>query len=152
MAKRQIRLTEGDLHRIVKESVIKILKESKRPNPMGGPEDRINAYPEYARDWKSEEPMFPIPNNERLHTLNRMTDYHSNWEKDDHAYFDSGEPYPSAEWSDKQLYSQWTKDADDKLAQQDFNKKWQNTQDKIKYSQMADSRPLHRKGSLNREL
>lgn len=33
---------------------------------------------------------------------------------------------------------------------QDLDKQWKNTQDIEKYSKQADSRPLHRKGSLNR--
>ena len=33
---------------------------------------------------------------------------------------------------------------------QDLDKQWKNTQDIEKYSRQADSRPLHRKGSLNR--
>lgn len=33
---------------------------------------------------------------------------------------------------------------------QDLDKQWKNTQDVEKYSRQADSRPLHRKGSLNR--
>ena len=34
---------------------------------------------------------------------------------------------------------------------QDLDKQWKDTQDIEKYSRQADSRPLHRKGSLNRE-
>jgi hypothetical protein len=33
---------------------------------------------------------------------------------------------------------------------QDLDKQWKDTQDVEKYSRQADSRPLHRKGSLNR--
>jgi len=33
-----------------------------------------------------------------------------------------------------------------------LDKQWQDTKDKEKYSKMADSRPLHRKGSLNRAM
>lgn len=33
---------------------------------------------------------------------------------------------------------------------QDLDKQWNDTQDKEKYSRQADSRPLHRRGSLNR--
>lgn len=34
----------------------------------------------------------------------------------------------------------------------ELDKQWQDTKDKEKYSKMADSRPLHRKGSLNRAM
>lgn len=33
-----------------------------------------------------------------------------------------------------------------------LDKQWQDTKDKEKYSKMADSRLLHRKGSLNRAM
>ena len=156
MAKKQvIRLTEGDLRRIIKESVKLVLNESKYPNPMGGIEDRINAYPEYAKDFDNENPLFPIPNKERLHTLNRLTDAWGSWEPGDNAYYDDGEVYPSGDFTSKRRDFSFPNDADaarNFLAQKDFNKKWNNMLDKIDYSKKADSRPLHRKGSLNREL
>lgn len=152
MKKQVIRLTEGELHRIIKESVNRVLNESKYPNPMGGVESRINAYPEYAEDWYEEEPLSPIPNKERLHTLDRTTDFHSNWLEDDHAYYADGEPYPSTQWCDGSSYSEWVKDGNCKLSKEKLDKMWKNQQERDKYEKMANSRPLHRKGSLNREL
>lgn len=162
--KRTIRLTESEIKNIISESISKIM-EDKYPNPQGRPESRTNPYPEYASDFDDEEPMFPIPNKSRLHTLDRTTDSFSDWQDGDHAYYDDGEVYPSAEWSDTDMYgrpshhSQWAIDADkdlEKMQNQRFkdnlDKQWQDTKDKEKYSKMADSRPLHRKGSLNRAM
>jgi hypothetical protein len=170
--KKLIRLTESDLHRIIENSVKRVLKEGKYPNPMGGPEDRINAYPEYTSDFDDGrygdfdfEPFMPIPNKERLHTLDRTTDAFSDWEKGDHAYYQDGELYPSAEWSNTDYFGNpahnqdWSLDADEELKKMQMqrfknklDKQWQNTKDMEKYSKMADSRPLHRKGSLNRAM
>ena len=162
--KRTIRLTESEIKNIISESISKIM-EDKYPNPQGRPESRTNPYPEYASDFDDEDPMFPIPNKSRLHTLDRTTDSFSDWQDGDHAYYDDGEVYPSAEWSDTDMYgnpshhSQWAIDADkdlEKMQKQRFkdelDKQWQDTKDKEKYSKMADSRPLHRKGSLNRAM
>ena len=162
--KKLIRLTESDLHRIVENSVKRVLKEGKYPNPMGGPEDRINAYPEYTSDfddgrYEDFEPIMPIPNKERLHTLDRTTDAFSDWEKGDHAYYEDGEIYPSAKWTDGVHNQDWLLDADEELQKMQMqrfknklDKQWKNTKDMEKYSKMADSRPLHRKGSLNRAM
>ena len=163
--KRTIRLTESEFRNMISESVKRVLKENNIPNPMGGPEDRINPYPEYAQDFDDEEPMLPIPNKQRLHTLDRTTDAFGDWQKGDHAYYDDGEVYPSAEWSDTDMYgkpahySQWTKDADEELEKMQkqlfkdsLDKQWKNTKDIEKYTKQADSRPLHRKGSLNRAM
>lgn len=161
--KKVVRLTEDKLRKMIAEAVKGILKENKIPNPMGGPESRINAYPEYAKDFEDEEPISPIPNKQRLHTLDRTTDAFGDWEKGDHAYYQDGEVYPSAEWTDTNMYgkpnhySQWAKDADEELEKMQnqrfknsLDKQWQNTKDIEKYTKQADSRPLHRKGSLNR--
>ena len=139
--------------------------KNKMPNPMGGPENRINAYPKYARDWYSEEPMDSIPNKHRLHTLDRTTDSYGDWYRDDHAYYDDGDLYPSAEWCNSYRSPfpskdyRWLDDADKELEKMqhkriknDLDNKWKTQQDRNKYNKQADSRPLHRKGSLNREL
>lgn len=164
MKKNKIRLTESKLYQVIKESVKRILVESY-PNPMGGPESRINPYPEYAKDFDEDEPLLPIPNKERLHTLDRTTDAFSDWKKGDNAYFEDGEVYPSAEWSDTNMYgepnhySEWSKEADDELNRMEderfknnLDREWDNTKELEKISKMADSRPLHRKGSLNRAM
>ena len=164
MNKKIIRLTERKLRRLISESISKIMEDTYS-NPQGRPESRTNPYPEYASDFDDEDPMFPIPNKTRLHTLDRTTDSFSDWQRGDHAYYDDGEVYPSAEWSDTDMYgrpnhhSQWAIDADkdlEKMQKQRFkdnlDKQWQDTKDKEKYSKMADSRPLHRKGSLNRAM
>ena len=139
--------------------------KNKIPNPMGGPEDRINAYPEYAQDWYSEEPMDSIPNKHRLHTLDRTTDSYGDWYRDDHAYCDDGDLYPSAAWCNSYRSPfpskdyRWLDDADKELEKMqhkriknDLDNKWKTQQDRNKYNKQADSRPLHRKGSLNREF
>ena len=41
-------------------------------------------------------------------------------------------------------------DTPNSLFKDKLDKQWQDTKDREKYSRMADSRPLHRKGSLNR--
>ena len=168
--KRTIRLKESELRRMISESVNRILNEKKYPNPMGGPESRINAYPEYAKDFndgsvdiEDDVCVMPIPNKERLHTLDRTTDAFADWETGDHAYYADGDVYPSAEWSSTDFYgrpshySQWAKDADEDLEKlqtqrfkDDLDRQWQNTKDMEKISKRADSGPLHRKGSLNR--
>ena len=133
--------------------------EDKYPNPQGRPESRTNPYPEYTSDFDDEESIFPIPNRPRLHTLDRTTDSFSDWQKGDHAYYDDGELYPSAQWSDTRPQGQWAEEAEkdlEKMQKQRFkdnlDKQWQDTKDKEKYSKMADSRPLHKKGSLNRAM
>lgn len=170
--KRTFKLTQSELKHMIDESVKRILNEKKYPNPMGRPESRINAYPEYAKDFndgsvdiEDDVPVMPIPNKERLHTLDRTTDGYGDYLDGDNAYYEDGEVYPSAEWTDTNIYgspnhySQWAKDADEeleKLQTQRFkdylDRQWQDTKDKEKYTKQADSRPLHRKGSLNREL
>ena len=162
--KKVVKLTENKLRKMIAEAVNAIL-ESEMPNPMGGPESRINPYPEYAKDFDDEEPMLPIPNKQRLHTLDRTTDAFGDFQKGDHAYYEDGEVYPSAEWSDTNIYgkpnhySQWAKDADEELEKMQnqrfknsLDKQWQNTKDIEKYSRRADLGPLHRKGSLNRAM
>jgi uncharacterized protein YcgL (UPF0745 family) len=137
---------------------------------MGGPESRINAYPEYAADFddgscEDDVSVMPIPNRERLHTLDRTTDAFADWKKGDHAYYEDGEVYPSAEWSDTDAfgkpnhYKDWSLDADKELERlqiqrfkNKLDKQWQDTKDMEKYSRQADTRPLHRKGSLNRAM
>ena len=51
MAKKLIRLTESDLHRIIKESVTKILKESTEPSVVSV---LLNTYDKYDDDYDSE--------------------------------------------------------------------------------------------------
>ena len=232
MTKKLVRLTEGDLHRIIKESVKKVLKESTNESlnrthivydgidlelSMNG-EDMYIEFNEnnrwilagyYANEklWIVQEnldsqmvgdgeddiiviaktksmpealsklsqyikqviplkedrmkPFSEYENNigdyniHRLHTLDRTTDKHSDWKKGDHAYCDSGELYPSADFTDERKDFGFPNDADaarNFLAQKDFNKRWKDMQDILKYTKQANSRPLHRKGSLNREL
>lgn len=143
--KKLIRLTEGDLHKIVRNAVKKVIKESNYPNPMGRSEDRINAYPEY-----DDGDGFWIPNTPRLHTLDRTTDHFENC---DDAYYDDGELYPSADWAGTEEYlPKWGEDGLNYLNNleiQDFKNKMKDYKDRQKYSKQADSRRLWRKGALN---
>lgn len=74
-------------------------------------------------------------------------------EYDDNAYSSDAILYPSAKFS----HPDWpwdsdydTQDAVNYLEKKDFDKKMSDYKDRLKYSKQADSRPLHRKGSLNR--
>lgn len=127
------------------EALNALTKYIKQVMPLK--EDRMKPFSEYEN--------IPDYNRHRLHTLDRTTDFHSDLEKGDHAYCDSGELYPSADFTDVRKDFGFSNDADaarNFLAQKDFDKKWKDMKDRLKYTKQANSRPLHRKGSLNREL
>lgn len=127
---------------------------SKRTTRFDDPEDRISGYNGYRDKYGNQLDA----NKERLHTLNRQTDAHGSYHPNDNAYFSDGDLYPSAQFTGGSN-TDWVKGAEDylhndsmKRLKSSFDKQWQDTKDKEKYEKQADSRPLHRKGSLNRAM
>lgn len=156
MKKNRIRLTESQLHRVIKESVKKVLKESVEGeiddysmqhnwplfycNYYEGPEAPENSSKEDENEysWKS------------LNALNNLkkSDMKSSQEVEDvfNKFAPSRKDFMDGMYDntlDSMFYERLKNDLDNK---------WKNTKDVEKYSKQADSHPLHRKGSLNREL
>ena len=133
--RRKIRLTEGDLHRIVKRCINE------------------------AKDFQSAETFGEFLNtNDRAHITglkskkgqmdsdwNDLSDaYPYGWGRDGNDYYQSYEanlngeyPFTTNDISTKEKLNTW-----------DFPYE----KERIKYNRQADSRPLHRKGSLNRAM
>lgn len=182
--KKKVRLTESDLHRIVKESVKRILRETqymddgnlepqydKNPdsmwtygtnlNPQGvsgldphsvrgtglgnKKQDNLASWDYFdAVSQGADMKMRDQANHaydERTKPLRNTNDYKSKYDKQAYLY---SRDYPTSQYNHLGING-WADDL-----KQDFDKQWQNTKDIEKYSKQADSRPLHRKGSLNR--
>ena len=236
MSKRTVRLTESDLHNIIKESVKNIFKEDHQNLPIQNIVDYLNKelnYLEVSYDSKKDE--LTIYSKERLGLSDASIDNYlssyfeklakefkiiekytmgtigfevdgTNYDKEtknvqnmtltdsniygtvamdkdgglevlfkakghSNVYFWGSKlnqydktnylngkwikPNNEMDWKDKLEYD---KDAaiDKRDPRKRFKEKldniWKRQQEHEKYSQQADSRPLHRKGSLNREL
>jgi hypothetical protein len=169
MNKKLIRLTESDLHRIVKESVNRILneidgddgfnRENRRKEdmdndfgtaeffnnghfpPLGsegnGETYRMDAFP---TDWRDN------PNNDSSKIKAPYNSYVWNKKFSEHY------PTPESFWNprDTRAYK-YTRDLDKIHKGEDRFKKAEDN----KYQRVldaADTRPLHRKGSLNRAM
>lgn len=83
---------------------------------------------------------------DRLNTVNYATD---TWDQEK-GYTDDGTLYPQVDYiQGYDSHKPWQKDME-KREVDDFHHKFDNYLDRLKYSKQADSRKLHRKGSLNR--
>ena len=157
MNKKLIRLTESDLHRIVRMSVNKVLRESEYGKPTSWKEhnDGIATYDEYGNEiggynfgapFHGDSPEslarrkerhaasdFGHPNSDRL-IHNRTHSAHDFSHSDDDAVFFRHNVLGDDEiWKDNEIGR--------------GNKIDKNLQRAL---DAADKRPLHRKGSLNR--
>ena len=143
MNKKLIRLTEQDLHRIVKESVDKILRESEpdlydtlaRPD---GKLDMSNPYtwaesPKMLKDMGYDENGMKNGKKYYDHLLN--PNWRFNKQRSAGTDFALNEPMGDQKYIRADIANMERK-------QSDADARWQKA---------ADSRPLHRKGSLNRE-
>ena len=123
MNKKLIRLTESELHRIVEESVKRIMEEYYPVNSN----DFAKDYRLGAKGYVKDSANMPNPKYDDVAPYSKHTDYYSAPNRDsDQMYKDNAE----------------------------FNKRERNKQkaaDK-RWMKAADSRPLHRKGSLNRAM
>ena len=166
MAKKQlIRLTEGDLHRIIKESVKNILNEyfdyrdfeksepSLNNNPYWidsdgnvragrlGVDDIDGVYntkdSQIKHDWSDIEKKRRI---ERMMTNDAM-ELHPNYQKNMNPF----------NQNTKRAAREYIQNGGDTIWDE-WNKQWEKQSELDKVNQLSDSRPLHRKGSLNREL
>ncbi len=174
--KRITRLTESDLHRIVKESVNKVLKEARYAWDLtddGVDEfDMDSGYPslETSRKYGKEDNDYLVDKQRKaramgqsqasgkdwmqnVHDPNRGSDFTRNNPYGSHArdFVHSGQYNDDMDWE----YSQGTPyriNAEDDLnAFNNAERQKQALADK-RWMKSADKRPLHRKGSLNREL
>lgn len=177
--KRIIRLTEGDLRRIIKESVNNFIKESDYM-------DDGDLEKQYDRNFDSKwnydsdgnnygyDCCYNFPNDPYYERKsgqgNKRNDNLASWD-----YFDTARDGADATMrrrlNNKAKHSWWTPSRND-VSKSNYldgwndekktydtpmssfkdrlDKQWKDTQDIEKYSKMADSRPLHRKSSLNR--
>ena len=185
--KKTIRLTESDLHEIIKESVKTILKENDYMNDG-------NIEPQYEKFidtvWDNEHPNFVDPslyNDDFPHTVrrqfekpnkekeniaswndfdtvvkgaditmkNRANNHYDNATKNlrtnrmpgDERFYDE---YMNSYKSPKKYGGYFNGHMDD--IKNDFDNQWEKSKEIDNYTKKANSKPLHRKGSLNREL
>lgn len=193
MNKQIIRLTESDLHRIVKESVNNIIKEyfdytqfqnhepSLKSNTWVDSDGNIRSSKlasddidgiyntkeeQMNHDWldfdkknriekmvtKDAMEAHPYrqkdmnPFNQNKHSIN---DYNTE------DFFDSFSPSSKDEYMNSYEYPKkydgyFNGHMDD--IKNNFDKEWEKSKEIDKYNKLANTRPLHRKGSLNREL
>lgn len=161
MAKKLIKLTEGDLHKIIKESVQRILKESFNYS-----------------DFEEHEPSFPSNHwidsqgNTRIGKLGSDDIdgiYNTKKEQMNHDWLDfdkknriekmmskdAMEAHPYRQ-KDMNPFNQNKHSVNDYNTmddiKNDFDNRWEKSKEIDNYNKKANSRPLHRKGSLNREL
>ena len=121
--KKIVRLTESDLHRIVKESVKRIMEEYYPVNSNNFAKD----YRFGAEGYVKGSANMPNPKYDDVSPYSKHTDYYAAPHRDsDQMYKDD------AEFNKREHNKQTAAD-----------KRWMNA---------ADSRPLHRKGSLNRAM
>lgn len=169
--KKIIRLTEGDLHRIVKESVQRILKESdymddgNLEQQYGKNPDSMWTYGQSVLDPSSVTGLDPT-SMRRAGNGNVKNDNEASWD-----YFDAVRDGADMKMRDRldaeykertnnspfndirkelDMNSAFPRRAEKENFKQNLDKQWKDTQDIEKYTKQANSRPLHRKGSLNR--
>ena len=141
MSKNIVRLTESDLHRIVKESVNKILMESEP-----------DLYYELAhQDGKldTSSPYILVRSPKMLKDMG----YDENGMKNGKKYYHK---LLNPNWSfntDKNFNAVHYALGDNKEAERDIaDAEIQQQQKDARWQNSADKRPLHRKGSLNRAV
>lgn len=164
--KRIIRLTEEDLHRIIKESVNNFIKESDYMDD-GDLEKQYDKHANslFAYGWNGNHGVCFPSRSRPWGTWGKKDENDTSW-----CYFDAARDgskalmkyrsnldakYPldladKRKYLDGWNYEKKTYDTPMSSFKNRLNKQWKDTQDIEKYSKMADSRPLHRKGSLNR--
>lgn len=169
--KKIVRLTESDLQRIIKESVNRIIKESDYMDD-GDLEKQYGKNPDsmytYGTNLNPEVVSGLDPHSMRRSGMgNKNADNKASWD-----YFDSvrdgadmrmrnrlnydaermNNPsrYELRDYMDGWNDERGDYDTPNSLFKDKLDKQWQDTKDREKYSRMADSRPLHRKGSINR--
>lgn len=171
--KQTIRLTESDLHNLIKSCVRNVLNESDYM-------DDGNLEGQY---YKNPDSMWTYGTNLNPagvdgldpHSIrhsgngNKNADNRASWD-----YFDAvrngadmkmrsrlnadanrqQHPYKEDLYNYMEGWNEEKGDYDTPMSmfKDELDKQWQDTKDKEKYSKMADSRPLHRKGSLNRAM
>lgn len=159
MNKNRIRLTESQLQRIIKESVKRVLKESVE-------RDIWDASDEYSmhQDWPlsyygyygPEAPKNSSKEDENeyswksLNALNNLKKLNMKSRQEDEHVFD--EFAPSRKDFMDGMYDNELDSMYYERLKNDLDNKWKDTKDMEKVSKRADSRPLHRKGSLNRAI
>lgn len=184
--KKTIRLTESDLHRIVKESVKRILKEDDYFTPsyayMNAEEiiDRLPSLPDETLkkimygyyDPSYFESDFSDGFDEHIEVIEAAKEEYARRHKDyaNQLFTQMNKPkYPYTPLHDEDYYKKrresdiaWD-EHDRELAARKYpnmlkknglvRKNWQRGLEKDLYgTDQADKRPLHRKGSLNREI
>ena len=141
MNKKLIRLTESDLHRIVRESVNKVLNETDLYDTLARPDGKLDLSNPYT--WaKSPEMLKKMGYDEN--GMKRGKKYYDhllnpNWKfnkdrRDDAFNFANDRPNGDQRFIRADI-------ADMEKKQRDADARWEKA---------ADSRPLHRNGSLNR--
>lgn len=153
MSKKLVRLTEGDLHRIIKESVNKVLNEVWDIDDKG-----IVDYDEYGRaknrSYADMEGLDPkLPSDTKRHLMNTPhrdaraeTNYQHRFSEPNEFSDDTRKTIRPSGWfvrGSDGWYSDEFKD---------FDRQSSKLPKMNKAFDTADKRPLHRKGSLNREL
>lgn len=157
--RKTIRLTESQLNRVIRESVKRVLEESVEGDiskasdeysmhqnlPLSyygyyGPKAPKNSSKEDENEysWESLNAL----NNLRKSNMKSRQEY-------EHA-FDEFAP-SSKDFMDGMYDSELDSMFYGRL-KNDLDNKWRDTKNMEKVSKRADSRPLHRRGSLNREL
>ena len=155
MAKEIIRLTESDLHKLIKESVQKIISERHQ--------NLENEYADEAENLYGVFGGFPkIPK-----TGNKQDEIDYSWKLSNDVddlkqtdldnkegmdeFFKQYDHNPEEERTDwVQGYENYGAPSATDRIKTILDKQWQDTKDMEKINKQADSRPLHRKGALNR--
>lgn len=163
MRTNKIRLTESQLHKVIKESVKRVLKESVESDIWHASDEysQLHDFPYCYYDYYGPRPpknsSKEDENEYSWEALNALDDLKkSNMKKRQERaektkeFFDKFGPsrkdFMDGVYDkvlDKMFYERLKKDLDNK---------WKDTKDMEKVSKRADSRPLHRKGSLNRAM
>lgn len=169
--KKVIRLTETDLHNVIKSCVRNVLNESDYMDD-GNLEGQYYKNPDSM--WTYGTNLNPAgvdgldPHSiRRSGNGNKNADNRASWD-----YFDAVRDGADMKMRSRlnadanrqpnkwELYDYmygWNEKKGDydtpmSMFKDELDKQWQDTKNKEKYSKMADSRPLHRKGSLNRAM
>lgn len=144
--KKTIRMNERELNRLISESVKRVLKESLENDidSLSSPIDKtLGTYDaRWPIDDKEDQNRYSW---EELDNYNRLI-------KDRGKYLDS---YKQKNGSDFSLMRDYLNPKDYEFAsdlKKDWDNKYKSQKERNKYEKSADSRPLHRKGSANREL
>lgn len=177
--KKRAKLNESKLKRIIYESVRRVIKEGVKDGNLEQQFDDI--YGDWDPCGQFDVTHEDVYADEKAGMGDKEKDNLASWRvfdgvnsginaqmksKADKAYFDRSYEKPfyrssyygdddygsKNEYLDSRDYKRnefggWMDDF-----QKDLDKQWQDTKDKEKYTRQADSRPLHRKGSLNRAM